>query len=94
MMLPLIQGLTALSFVSLASASRGNLKRTTVTSTGKTHDFQVAPPVLTPSANGRGESEYGCVVTKTLMDYDFANSYGSPYVGELQEFAKLRLPTG
>ncbi|OJJ42010.1 hypothetical protein ASPZODRAFT_105929 [Penicilliopsis zonata CBS 506.65] len=47
---------------------------------GLLHDFQVHPPVLTPSSTGK--NEYGCVVTQTLMEYDFANSYGSPYIGE------------
>ncbi|KAI0121691.1 peptide N-acetyl-beta-D-glucosaminyl asparaginase amidase A-domain-containing protein [Xylariales sp. AK1849] len=38
--------------------------------------FQVAEPVLTPEGAGTTES---CTVV--LMDHDFANSYGSPYVG-------------
>ena len=41
-------------------------------------DFQVYEPVLTPS----GESDqYGCIYTKELMSYEFANSYGAPFVG-------------
>ncbi|KAJ5717898.1 hypothetical protein N7488_003544 [Penicillium malachiteum] len=80
---PLIKGLAACSFILVADAKRpqGNLKRTSASTSGELHDFQVAPPVLTPSANGKGKNEYGCVVTQTLMDYDFANSYGTPYVG-------------
>lgn len=41
-------------------------------------DFQVYEPVLTPSGD---TDEYGCVYTKVLMEYDFANSYGVPFVG-------------
>ncbi|KAF9869646.1 hypothetical protein CkaCkLH20_12833 [Colletotrichum karsti] len=37
--------------------------------------FQVAQPVLEPSASGKA-------VTVTLMEHQFANSYGSPFVGE------------
>lgn len=79
----LIRGLAALSFAVAVAAKGGqhHLKRTSDASSGELHDFQVYPPVLTASADGRGKNEYGCVVTKTLMDYDFANSYGEPYVG-------------
>ncbi|OJJ45917.1 hypothetical protein ASPZODRAFT_26514 [Penicilliopsis zonata CBS 506.65] len=45
------------------------------------HDFQVHPPTLIPAV-GNGSNPYGCVVTQTLMAYDFANSYGVPFVGE------------
>ncbi|KAI1848434.1 hypothetical protein JX265_008784 [Neoarthrinium moseri] len=38
--------------------------------------FQVAEPVLTPSS---GYGEEACTVT--LMEHTFANSYGSPFVG-------------
>lgn len=38
--------------------------------------FQVAEPVLLPSSSGYEES---CTVT--LMDHQFANSYGAPFVG-------------
>jgi hypothetical protein len=81
---PLIGGLTALSFAVAVAAKGGqrHLKRNSDASSGELHDFQVYPPVLTASADTRGKNEYGCVVTKTLMDYDFANSYGDPYVGE------------
>ena len=41
-------------------------------------DFQVYEPVLTPSGSS---DQYGCVYTKVLMEYDFANSYGAPFVG-------------
>ncbi|KAJ5923503.1 hypothetical protein N7454_008748 [Penicillium verhagenii] len=78
-----IGGLTTLSLAVTVAAKGGQnqiFKRTDDASTGELHDFQVYPPVLTPSANAEGKNEYGCVVTKTLMDYDFASSYGSPYV--------------
>ncbi|KAJ5994482.1 hypothetical protein N7451_010206 [Penicillium sp. IBT 35674x] len=81
----LIGRLTALSFAVAVAAKGGqrHLKRTSdaSASSGELHDFQVYPPVLTASADARGKNEYGCVVTQTLMDYDFANSYGVPYVG-------------
>lgn len=41
-------------------------------------DFQVYEPVLTPSGT---TDQDGCVYTKLLMDYEFANSYGAPFVG-------------
>ena len=41
-------------------------------------NFQVAVPVLTP---GGSSDQYGCVYTKVLMEYDFAASYGHPFVG-------------
>lgn len=54
-------------------------------------DFQVYPPVLTPSSSGAiltdgtssqpASGTLGCVVTKTLMSYSFGNSYGTPFVG-------------
>lgn len=82
----LIGGLTALSFAVAVAAKGGqrHSKRTSDTSasSGELHDFQVYPPVLTASADAGGKNEYGCVVTQTLMDYDFANSYGVPYVGK------------
>ena len=42
-------------------------------------DFQVYEPVLTPTGSS---DQYGCVYTQVLMEYDFANSYGAPFVGE------------
>ncbi|KAJ5759200.1 hypothetical protein N7520_006356 [Penicillium odoratum] len=80
---PFIRGLTALSLAVTVAAKGGQhrVKRVSDTNAGELHDFQVYPPVLTASANANGKNEYGCVVTQTLMDYDFANSYGSPYVG-------------
>ena len=41
-------------------------------------DFQVYEPVLTPSG---ASDQYGCIYTKELMSYEFANSYGAPFVG-------------
>lgn len=41
-------------------------------------DFQVSEPVLTPSG---ASDQYGCIYTKKLMSYEFANSYGAPFVG-------------
>ena len=41
-------------------------------------DFQVYEPVLTPSG---ASDQYGCIYTKDLMSYEFANSYGAPFVG-------------
>ena len=41
-------------------------------------DFQVYEPVLTPSGTS---DEYGCIYTQKLMSYEFANSYGAPFVG-------------
>ncbi|RDW82748.1 hypothetical protein BP6252_03860 [Coleophoma cylindrospora] len=41
-------------------------------------DFQVYEPVLTPSGSS---NEYGCIYTKTLMEHQFASSYGIPFVG-------------
>ena len=41
-------------------------------------DFQVSEPVLTPSG---ASDQYGCIYTKKLMSYEFANSYGHPFVG-------------
>lgn len=57
--------------------------------------FQVYPPVLTPTSMGQlltngsaedpatrvQEQSSSCVVTQTLMEYSFANSYGNPFVG-------------
>ena len=41
-------------------------------------DFQVSQPILTPSGQG---DQYGCIHTTLLMEYEFANSYGAPFVG-------------
>lgn len=41
-------------------------------------DFQVYEPVLTPSG---GRDQYGCIYIQKLMSYEFANSYGAPFVG-------------
>ena len=41
-------------------------------------DFQVSQPILTPSGDS---DQYGCISTITLMEYEFANSYGAPFVG-------------
>ena len=41
-------------------------------------DFQVSQPVLTPSGLS---DQHGCISTTTLMEYEFANSYGAPFVG-------------
>ena len=97
-MLPysLMRSLTALSFAVAVAAKGGqrHVKRTSdaSASSGELHDFQVYPPVLTAAADARGKNEYGCVVTKTLMDYDFANSYGEPYVGEFTKmFATFKI---
>lgn len=46
---------------------------------GQLHDFQVYEPVFVPEGTS---NEYGCVYTMTLMEYDFANSYGAPFVGQ------------
>lgn len=43
-------------------------------------DFEVYKPVLTPSG---ASDQYGCIYTKELMSYEFANSYGVPFVGRL-----------
>lgn len=63
-------------------------------SLGVLEDFQVAPPVLTVLPNGElgvtdGSSNGSVVVIpstlptckQTLVQYDFASSYGKPYVG-------------
>lgn len=42
-------------------------------------DFQVSQPILTPSGQS---DQYGCIHTTLLMGYEFANSYGAPFVGE------------
>ena len=42
-------------------------------------NFQVSLPILTPSGQS---NQYGCVYTETLMEHEFANSYGSPFVGK------------
>ena len=43
-------------------------------------NFQVHQPVFTPSGS---DTEYGCVTTQTLMEHEFAFSYGKPFVGRL-----------
>ena len=43
------------------------------------YDFQVSTPVLTPTGTS---NRYGCIHTTTLMEHTFANSYGTPFVGE------------
>ena len=43
-------------------------------------DFQVSEPILTPAGTS---DQYGCIATTTLMEYEFANSYGAPFVGKL-----------
>jgi len=45
---------------------------------GQLNDFQVYEPVLTPEGPS---DQHGCVYTKVLMEHDFANSYGAPFVG-------------
>lgn len=47
---------------------------------GQLNDFQVYEPVLTPEGPS---DQHGCVYTTVLMEYNFANSYGSPFVGML-----------
>ena len=42
-------------------------------------NFQVHEPVFTPIGLKSGPS---CVHTQTLMEHDFAFSYGHPFVGE------------
>ena len=63
---------------ALASPDNALVKRQGAPGTGVLTDFQVYEPVLTPSGPS---NQYGCVYTKTLMEYDFANSYGAPFVG-------------
>ena len=46
-------------------------------------DFQVSQPILTPSGQS---DQYGCIHTMLLMEYEFANSYGAPFVGESSGF--------
>ena len=41
-------------------------------------DFQVYQPLLTPTG---ASDQYGCIYTKELMSHEFANSYGTPFVG-------------
>lgn len=60
------------------SADHALVKRQAEPPAGALVDFQVYEPVLTPSGSS---DEYGCVYTKILMEYDFANSYGVPFVG-------------
>ena len=54
------------------------VKRQGAPGSGVLTDFQVYEPVLTPAGP---DNENGCVHTKTLMKYDFANSYGAPFIG-------------
>ena len=46
---------------------------------GQLRDFAVYPPVLVPQGT---RDDNGCVYTKTLAEYTFENSYGTPFVGE------------
>ena len=54
-------------------------------------DFEVDVPVFVPQG-----TEYNgeCVYEKLLMEYDFGNSYGAPFVGRFEKcFLLLVLPS-
>lgn len=67
-------------FALAAFAHPDHAKRQGAPGSGVLTDFQVYEPVLTPSGSS---NQYGCVYIKTLMEYDFANSYGAPFVGKV-----------
>ena len=69
---------------SSAFANNALVKRQGAPGSGILTDFQVYEPVLTPTGSS---NQYGCVYTKTLMEYDFANSYGAPFVGGYRSIA-------
>lgn len=73
-----------LVFAALAAAVAASepkypiVKRQGAPGSGVLTDFQVYEPVLSPVGPS---NQYGCVYTQTLMAYDFANSYGAPFIG-------------
>ena len=67
-----------LSACVLASLTTETTLLTRQTPASPLVDFQVSQPILTPSGTS---DQYGCIYTETLMEYEFANSYGAPFVG-------------
>ena len=68
----------ALIAISISTPNHGLYQRQAVPAPGQLDIFQVYQPVLTPSGTS---TEHGCVYTKTLMEHNFAYSYGIPFVG-------------
>ena len=78
-LLGLSQGGNGLSLNSARFSDHGVIGRQAQPAPGQLRDFAVYPPVLVPEGS---KDENGCVFTKTLAEYTFENSYGTPFVGE------------